>query len=404
MRKVGKLNALAIRSVDLTKPGLHGDGGNLWLQVSAFGTLSWLFRYTRDGVAKSVGLGALHTVTLAEAREKARRLRQTLLDGDDPLLLKRAKRAERKLEAARAVSFKDCAEKYIEAHKAGWRNEKHGSQWSSTLATFAYPVIGDLPVQAIDTGLVLRVLEPIWTSKNETASRLRGRLESILDWAKVREYRTGENPARWRGHLDHTLPAPGKVQGDAHHPAMPYAALPSFMAALRAREGATARCLEFLIFTASRAGEVVGARGSEIDLVARTWTIPGSRMKSGREHRVPLPDKALAILAELPREGELVFPGVRVARLLALVREMGEARATVHGFRSTFADWLNEATGYGRELGEIALAHAVGDETERSYRRGDMLAKRARMMSDWAAYCEQPPAERGEVIPIRKGA
>lgn len=404
MRRTNKLTPLFIRSVDLSKPALYGDGGNLYLQVSKYRTTAWLFRYMIDGVPKSMGLGSTNDFSLAEARDRARKARQNLRDDIDPLDAKRAKRAERKVEAAKAVTFRQCSEKYIEAHRAGWRNAKHASQWSSTLTTFAYPVIGDLPVQAIDTPLVLKILEPIWTVKNETASRLRGRLESVLDWAKVREYRAGENPARWKGHLDHLLPAPGKVQADAHHAALPYRDLPRFMAALRARESTTARALEFAILTAARAGEAVGARWAEIDLVARTWTIPGERMKSGREHRVALSDRAIAIIEDRLHGSELVFEGVRVNQLLTLVRDMGEP-STVHGFRSAFADWLAESTGYPRELGEIALAHAVGGAVERAYRRGDQMEKRRRLMADWAAYCEgEAFAEGDNVRRIRETA
>ena len=263
MRRTNKLTPLFIRSVDLSKPALHGDGGNLYLQVSKYGTTSWLFRFMVDGVPKSMGLGSTNDFSLAEARDRARKARQNLRDDVDPLEAKRAKRAERKIEAAKAVTFKQAAEKYIEAHRAGWRNAKHAGQWSSTLATFAYPIIGDLPIQAIDTPLVLKILEPIWNAKNETASRLRGRVESVLDLAKVRGHRTGENPARWKGHLDQLLPAPGKVQPDEHHAAMAYRDLPRFMAELRARDGVTARALEFAILTAARTGEALGARGTK---------------------------------------------------------------------------------------------------------------------------------------------
>jgi integrase len=404
MRRTNKLTPLFIRSVDLSKPALYGDGGNLYLQVSSYGTTAWLFRYMIGGVPKSMGLGSTNDFSLAEARDRARKARQTLRDEVDPLEAKRAKRAERKIEAAKAITFRQAAEKYIEAHRAGWRNAKHAGQWSSTLAAYAYPIFGDLPVQAIDTPLVLKVLEPIWNVKNETASRLRGRIESILDFAKVRGLREGENPARWKGHLDHLLPAPGKVQADAHHAAMAYRDLPRFMAALRAREGTTARALEFAILTAARAGEAVGARWSEINLEQRVWVLPPERMKAKKEHRVALSDRALAIIEDRLHGGELVFGGVRVNQLLTLVRDMGEP-STVHGFRSAFADWLAESTRYPRELGELALAHAVGDETERAYRRGDQMEKRRRLMADWARYCEGEAVVKGDnVHPIRETA
>lgn len=405
MRQIHKLTVAKIRSVDRTKPGVHGDGGGLYLQVSQYGTTAWLFRYMIDGVAKNMGLGSTNDFSLAEARERAKAARQKLADHIDPLAEKRAQHAERRLEKAKAVSFRQAAERYMDSHKAGWRNARHASQWSATLATFAYPIIGNLPVAAVDTALVLKVLEPIWTTKNETASRLRGRIESVLDWARVRGYRAGDNPARWKGHLDHLLPAPGAVQRDAHHAALPYGDLPAFMAALRAREGVASRALEFAVLTAARAGEVVGALWSEIDFSARAWIIPGARMKSGREHRVPLSDRAIAILETLPRNGELVFPGMRDDILRRLVRTLGERLATTHGFRSSFRDWAAEQTAYPAEMAELALAHRVGNAVENAYRRSDMLAKRARMMADWSAFCAQPPTERGgSVVPIRASA
>ena len=271
-----------------------------------------------DGVARKAGMGAVNTVPLAEARKRAAAWRLKVHDGIDPIDERRATRGRQKVEAAKAVSFRQAAERYIAAHCAGWRNAKHAGR-SSTLATFAYPVIGDLPVQAIDTPLVLKVLEPIWNVKNETASRLRGRVESVLDWAKVREYRTGENPARWRGHLDKLLPAPAKVQRVAHHPALAYADLPAFLGELRQKQDLSARALEFTILTAARSGEVLGAKWPEFDLAAKLWTIPAERMKSGREHRVPLSDRAMAILGGLPRKADtdFVFLGTRAGKPLS---------------------------------------------------------------------------------------
>jgi integrase len=448
MRRQGnKLTAAKVRAIK--QPGLYSDGFNLCLQVKQFwsveyegddgkirgrsfddqglalahqrellgaegvqaeikpyATKSWIYRYWRDGKDRKLGLGSAETTTLARARELAQKQRELLREGVDPIGRAEAKRAERKIAAAKAVSFRQASEKYIEAHRAGWRNAKHAGQWSSTLATFAYPVIGDLPVQAIDTPLALRILEPIWNTKNETASRLRGRIESILDWAKVRGLREGENPARWKGHLDHLLPAPGKVQAEAsHHSAMSYRDLPRFIAALRAREGATARALEFAILTAARAGEAVGARWSEIDLEQQVWVIPPSRMKAKKEHRVPLSDRALALLEDRLHGGELVFEGVRIGQLLAAMRDMGEAEATVHGFRSSFRDWAAESTSFPAEIAELALAHSVGSAVERAYRRTDLMERRRRLMSDWATYCESPPAERGDtVVAIRERA
>lgn len=431
-RERNKLTAARVRAIK--KPGLYSDGFNLNLQVREFFsveyvdgdgktrgrsfdseepalahqrelssqgtkaelkpyvTSSWIFRYW-DGTDRKLGLGSTETTSLAKARELAQEQRELLRRGVDPIKNVEDKRTERKLEAARAVSFRQAAEAYIEAHRAGWRNAKHASQWPASLSSFVYPIVGDLPVQTIDTPLVMKVLEPLWTIKNETASRLRGRIESILDWAKVRGYRTGENPARWKGHLDHTLPSPSKVQGEAHHAAHPYEKLPSFMATLRAREGLRARAVEFCILTVARAGEAVGACWSEIDFSTKVWTIPGERMKAKKTHRVALSDRALAILAECPRDGDLVFPGVRVDQLRTVVRDLGEREATVHGFRSSFADWLAKSTAYPRELGELALAHVVGDATERAYRRGDGLDKRRRLMTDWSNFCLSTPAE-----------
>lgn len=384
-----------------------GDGA--YLQLSAFGTASWLFRYFRDGKARTMGLGPVKIVSLAEARDKAREARRLLLDGIDPVDTKDAKRRQASLDAARAVTFKDCAERYIKAHSAGWRNPKHKAQWTATLETYAYPGFGDLAVADVDTGLVLNALEPIWATKPETASRVRGRIEAVLDWAKARGYRDGENPARWRGHLDKLLPARRKVQKVEHHAALPYAELSAFMDDLRQREGMAARALEFAILTAGRTGEVIGARWDELDVEAKLWTVPADRMKGRRAHRVPLSDRAIEILADVPREAgsEFVFPGGREKRplsnmaLLATLRRMNRDDLTAHGFRSTFRDWAAETTGYPGDLVEMALAHVVSSKTEAAYRRGDMFDKRHRLMADWATYCAAPPAERGAVVPMR---
>jgi len=292
MRQANRLTPVAIKNAK--EPGLYGDGRGLYLQVSAFGTKSWLYRFMRAGVARKMGLGALHTVPLADARQRAEEARRAVLDGIDPIEARKARRAEVTLADKKALTFRQCAENYIAAQKAGWRNEKHGAQWAATLATYAYPIIGDLPVASIDTGLVLQVLEPIWNTKSETANRVRGRIESVLNWATVREYRKGENPARWRGHLDNVLPKRSKVRKVKHHPAMAYAELPAFMGELGPRQDISAKALEFTILTAVRTGEVIGARWSEIN--GNIWTVPVQRMKSGREHRVPLSARALAIL------------------------------------------------------------------------------------------------------------
>jgi integrase len=308
------------------------------------------------------------------------------------------------IAAAKAVTFDECATAYIASHRAGWRNAKHAAQWTSTLETYASPVFGKVPVQAVDVALVMRVLEPLWSVKPETASRVRGRIESILDWAKVRGHRDGENPARWRGHLDHLLPARSKVRKIKHHAALPYGDVPVFMVALRGREAVAARALEFAILTAARTGEVLGTKWSEIDLTAAVWTVPALRMKAGAEHRVPLSAPALAVLRAMEklRDGDFVFPGDRHATLsnmsmLMLLRRMGHADLTAHGFRSTFRDWAAECTSFANEVAEMALAHAIDDKTEAAYRRGALFERRRRLMQAWADFCTGVH-ERGNVV------
>ena len=342
-----------------------------------------------------MGLGSCATWSLAEARERARECRKLTSEGVDPIEVRREKRQEAALEVAKAVTFRTCAEKYIEAHKAGWRNAIHAAQWPSSLENHVYPAIGDMPVQAIDTGLVMNVLEPIWTTKPETATRVRARIEAVLDWATTRSYRRGENPARWKGHLQNLLPKRSKVKKVQHHPALPFAQMAAFMAGLRAQDTIPARALEFTILTAARSGEALGALWSEIDLDAGIWTVPAERMKAGVEHRVPLSAPALTILAQLRGRDEiLVFPGSRSRRPLndkamrdVLVR-LDRVGLTVHGFRSSFRDWAGECTSYPRDLAEMALAHTVGDATERAYRRSDLFEKRRELMDAWAAWCE----------------
>ena len=401
-------NRLTARTVStLTEPGRYGDGRGLWLQVSRARTKSWLFRYMLNGRARQMGLGPVDTVSLAQARDKAVECRKLLLDGIDPIEARRAERDKARLEAARSLSFRQCAKRYIAAHEPSWRNAKHRAQWANTLETFAYPVLGELPVATIDTALVLNVLEPIWSAKPETAGRVRGRIEAVLDWAAARNYRTGDNPARWRGHVDKLLPARGKVARVRHHSALPYRELASFLEKLRVHDGVSARALEFAILTAARTGEVVGARWVEIDFEQKIWTIPTERMKAGREHRAPLSERALEILEALPKEGEFVFVGARADRplsnmaLLMTLRRMERGDLTTHGFRSTFRDWAAETTGYQREVAEMALAHAVSDKVEAAYRRGDLFAKRRRLMADWARYCISPPRRNGEVLAMR---
>jgi integrase len=365
-----------------------------------------------------MGIGKYPEITLAEARQRAAEARRLKAHGKDPLAERSAVRASLLADAAKTVTFKDAAERYVEAHRAGWRNAKHAAQWEATLATYAEPILGSLAVQTIDTGLVLKVLEPIWATKTETASRLRGRIEAVLDWAKVRGYRQGENPARWRGHLDKLLPARAKVQKVQHHAALAFDGLGDFMVALRAETGTAARALEFAILTAARTGEVIGARWSEIDLGEKIWTVPAERMKAGREHRVPLSPRAIAILRTLKpdasgnrQEKEIaksfVFAGAAQDRplsnmaMLMLLRRMGQDDLTAHGFRSTFRDWCAERTNFPSEVAEMALAHTVGDKVEAAYRRGDLFEKRRALMEQWATVCGNI-TKAGKVLPMQK--
>jgi integrase len=402
---MGRLTALKVERIK--QPGMHADGGGLYLRVTPEGARNWVLRYMLDRRPRWMGLGPLALYGLAEARARALDARRQRHEGIDPIEARRAERARQRLDAAKAITFQQCAESYIAAHRAGWRNDKHAGQWSATLATYAYPTIGALPVQAVDTGLVLKVLEPVWTTKPETASRVRGRLESILDLAKVRGYRDGENPARWRGHLDKLLPARSRVRQVEHHAALPYAELPGFLAALREQEGIAARALEFLILTAARTGEIIGARWNEIDRLDKTWTVPAARMKAHREHRVPLSAPALAILGEMCGDA-FVFPGKAGKPLsnmafLMLLRRMGRADLTAHGFRATFKTWASECTSFQSELAEASLAHTIGGKVEQAYRRGDLFEKRRRLMQQWAAFCLSAPAQerRGNVTPLR---
>lgn len=404
MRSINRLSAAEVAKK--AKPGRYGDGGGLWLQVSSYGTKAWIFRFMLNGQARQMGLGSVDTFSLKEARDRARQARQLVADGVDPIDMRRAKKVSAKAEDARRITFREAAERYIQAHSAGWRNAKHADQWSSTIRTYAEPVIGNLDVGAVETAHIVNILEPIWTTKTETASRVRGRIECVLDWAAARKFRKGDNPARWRGHLDKLLPARSKVRKVRHHPALSYDALGGFVERLRGLDGVSARALEFTILTAARTGEAIGARRDEIDIVGKVWTIPGSRMKSGRDHRVPLSEPAVALLKALPREGDNVFPGAKANKplsnmaMLELLRGMGGTDGlTVHGFRSTFRDWAAEQTNFPRDIAEAALAHVIGDKTEAAYRRGDALEKRRKLMAAWAKFCGERPAE-GNVVPM----
>jgi integrase len=390
------------------------DGANLYLQATVAKdksiNRSWLFRYELDGKRCEMGLGPLRTVGLAEAREKARGYRQQLLDGIDPLDAKleareavKRERLAKLAEQARAITFRQCAEMYLAAHSPGWKNLKHAKQWRSTLETYAYPVLGDLAVADVDTAHVVKAIEPIWLRIPETASRLRARIESVLGFATVRTFRTGDNPARWKGYLATLLPARGEVAPVEHHAALPYSDVPAFMADLRGRDSMSARALEFTILTAVRTGETIGAHWGEIDLAAKVWAIPAARMKAKRDHRVPLSDRAIAILKAIgPHQRGHVFPGGRKGQplsnmaMLELLRGIRPG-ATVHGFRSSFRDWAAETTSHPNHVIEMALAHAIGDKTEKAYRRGELFTKRARLMQHWADFCARPPAD---VIPL----
>jgi integrase len=408
-RAIGRLTALKVEKAK--EPGMYCDGGGLYLRVTPEGAKNWVLRYMLDRRPRWMGLGPLALYGLQEARARALDARRKRHEGIDPIDARRADRARQRLDAAKAVTFKQCAEAYIEAHRAGWRNGKHAGQWGATLSTYAYPVIGALPVQAVDTGLVLKVLEPIWTAKPETAGRLRGRLECILDSAKARGYRDGENPARWRGHLDKLLPARSKVRAVEHHAALPYAELPAFLARLREQERIAARALEFLILTAARTGEVIGAQWNEIDLLDKIWTIGAARMKAHREHRVPFSARALAILNEIraANGGDgFVFPGGKARAplsnmaFLMLLRRMGSGDLTAHGFRATFKTWASERTSFQNEIVEASLAHTIGGKVEQAYRRGDMFEKRRRLMQQWAAFCTNGPAKTAQnITPLR---
>lgn len=417
-RKAAGLTAAKVRTA---APGRYGDGGGLYLLVRPNGNRFWIFRYVREKRMRELGLGPAGAdtgdVSLAEARDKASVLAKRVRDGGDPLAEREAEKAAAKADAQTAkitgITFKAAAAKFIAAQEAGWRNTKHHAQWRNTLATYADPHFGDVPVRDVNTAHVLAALEPIWKAKPETASRLRGRIASVLDYAKAMKWREGENPAAWKGHLSVTLPARGKVAQVEHHAALPWRETGAFMTKLRSRPGLAARALEFAILTASRTGEVLGATWGEIDLQAALWTVPAARMKAKREHRIPLSAPALAILEEVAQlraaasPSDPVFPGAEPGKalsgmaMLMTLRRMGRDDLTAHGFRSTFRDWCAEATSYPSEAAELALAHTVGDKVEAAYRRGDMFDRRRRMMDDWATFCGRPAGAEGNVTPIR---
>jgi integrase len=402
------LNRLTDRAINSTKinPGRHADGGGLYLVVDRPGgkdaAKRWVFLYRKDGRLREMGLGGLLNVPMAKARAEAEKWRLVLGDRanrGDPI-------AERKRSSGGVPAFGDFADKFLDAKEAGWRNDKHRAQWRMTLTEYAAS-LRRKPVSEIATEDILSVLKPIWTEKPETAARLRGRIERVLDAARAAGHRTGENPARWRGHLDHLLAKRQKLSR-GHHAAMPYDEVPAFVVGLRERPATAARALEFCILTAARSGEALAARWDEIDFDAKVWTVPAGRMKAAREHRVPLSDRAIAILREMEagRTGEYIFPGQRPRRPLSnmafemLLRRINSPY-TAHGFRSSFRDWAGDKTTFPREVAEAALAHAIGNETEAAYRRSDALEKRRRLMDAWAAFCEAKPSK---VVELRSGA
>jgi len=418
-----RLTALKLKG--LVKPGRYGDGGGLWLQVRDEEHRSWLFRFTAGGRQRQMGLGPFPDVGLADAREAARKCRALVREGVDPIEARRRGR-EAALAESNQLTFQQVADRYLAAHEGAWKNEKHRYQWRQTLG-MANAVFGNKPVSTIATGDVMRLLEPIWAEKPETASRLRGRVESVLDFATARGWRTDENPARWRGHLQKLLPSPSRIAAVTHQPALPWRQIGGFLAELNRQEGVAALALKFTILTACRTGEVIGARWDEIDPADAVWAIPPARMKMRRPHRVPLSAPALAVLQDLAplrtRPDGWVFPGGKAGQplsnmsMLMLLRRLNphtpEAPArwrdavngqpiSVHGFRSTFRDWAAEATNYPREIAEQALAHILADAVERAYRRSDLFDKRRSLMRDWGEVCMRP-ALTGEavIVPIR---
>lgn len=391
-RTLNRLSANLVKA--LAERGYYADGGGLYFRVSEFGTRLWAFRYTRAGKAREMGLGPYPEVTLKDARELALQARKLLRDDQDPIEKRQARRSAMASERQAALTFAQCAAAFIAVKENEWKNAKHGEQWRTTLATYADPVIGKMLVRDVQQAHILKILEPIWTTKTETASRLRGRIENVLDYASARGYRQGDNPARWRGHLDKILATPSKVAKVEHHTALDYGHIGAFMVEIRRQFSMGARALEFAIITAARSGEVRGANWAEIDLDRAVWTIPEQRMKAGREHRIPLSDSALNLLRAMPRikDCELVFPNTKGTALsdmtlTAVLRRMG-CPVTAHGFRSTFRDWAGETTAYPREVIEHALAHQLKDKAEAAYARGTLFDKRRSLMADWAQFCD----------------
>lgn len=420
-----ELSALSVKRIN--QPGLHAVGGvpGLLLQIGRQDAKSWILRVMVGGKRRDIGLGGFPGVSLAQARDTARQMREKISQGIDPVEEKRTAKSRLEAEQKRSITFDKCAEQYHESVRSGWKNPKHAQLWINSLNQYASPVFGNLPVSEVDLPLVLRVLEPIWNTKNETASRIRGRIEAVLAWATTHGYRQGENPARWRGHLETILPKPSKVQQNKHFPALDFHEAGRFISELRNRNGISARALEFTILTTSRSGEVRGATWDEIDLHQKVWTIPSSRMKAGKEQRIPLSSDAIELLKNLPRieDENHVFPAPRGGQLsdMALTkvirsihnadvennnhgftdRIMDNRVVTAHGFRSTFRDWAGETTGYPREVIEHALAHQLADKAEAAYARGSMFNKRKRLMEEWARFISKAETANTTVTDIR---
>jgi integrase len=390
------------------RAGMYADGGSLYLRVADGGSKQWIFRYVVNGRLRDMSLGPVHTFTLAEARGKATEARKLRFEGIDPIEHKRARAAALAAADAKAMTFRQCAAGFLRDNEAGWSNPKHREQWKTSMETYVYPLLGTLPVAVIDTPLVLKVLKPIWGRTPETASRIRGRIENILGWATVHHYRSGDNPARWNGLLEHALPSRSKLAKVEHHAALPYDEIAGFMATLRQNTVTGARALEFIALTAARLGEAINASWDEIDLGGRVWTVPATRMKGGREHKVPLSNAAAALLKKMAavRRSDYVFPGARDGRPVGentpsrLAKEAAGADITVHGLRSTFRDWAAERTNFPREVAEMALAHAIPNAVEAAYRRGDLFDKRRKLMEAWAEFCGKPQGGSA-AVPLR---
>jgi integrase len=390
-------------------PGFYNDGGGLYFCVKPPAAKSWVFRFMLNRKRRDMGLGSYPEISLTMAREEARRAREAIANREDPITARDALEASKRLSDARAVTFRQCAETYIADHRDDWRNAKHAAQWTATLEAYALPVLGGMAVADIESGDVLRVLDPIWKDKNETARRVRGRIEAILDWAKARSYRKGENAAAWKGNLAPALRKRSKARRVVHHPALPYKEVPAFVEELKDAEGIGADAMLFTILTAARTGESIGAKWEEFDLDAALWAVPAERTKTAREHRVPLSEPAMRLLRRLSKTtgGKgFVFPGGRRGKplsnmaMLKTLERMGRDDLTVHGFRSSFRDWAEEQTAFGGSIAEAALGHIVGDKVEAAYRRGDLFEKRQRLMELWGVYCTTLKAG-GKVMPIR---